>query len=439
MNAALTVRPSTETESVTDTRTETLPAPPPPTSEVEPRHETARQAAERVGLATASGRHRWWTFPLVAVAFALLGVIPVLAILPSSFVATAHNDRLDEAQAAPFARTPASAQPVDDRITLGELDEVATQYVPDGDVYFVTITEPSQSVLSWLIGRDDPAVRFLTEEDKYGFQTPELRRTFALEQMRTSEQKAQFVALQRVGYDVELLPGEVLIEAMVCLEPNDDGTDCLDWSPSDDVLDPGDRILEVDGMPVAGVEDLSQILEGHDTGDVVEMIVERPGSGEIVVDVELTASPDEPERTIVGFYPFDTRRVILPFELDIDTGTIGGPSAGLAFTLTLIDELTPGELTGGQNIAITGTIELDGSVGAIGGLRQKASAVAQAGVDVFIVPAAQGEEDIERARRSGGEGLRIIPVATVDEALAVLETLGGSPIDAVPIATNDQP
>jgi PDZ domain-containing protein len=107
--------------------------------------------------------------------------------------------------------------------------------------------------------------------------------------------------------------------------------------------------------------------------------------------------------------------------------------------LALIDELTPGELTGGQNIAVTGTIQLDGSVGAIGGLRQKASAVSQAGVDWFIVPAAQGEADIERARRAGGEGLRIIPVATVDEALAALEELGGVPIDAVPIATNPEP
>jgi Lon-like protease len=88
---------------------------------------------------------------------------------------------------------------------------------------------------------------------------------------------------------------------------------------------------------------------------------------------------------------------------------------------------------------VTGTIELNGSVGAIGGLRQKASAVAQAGVDVFIVPASQGAEDIERARRAGGDGLRIIPVATVDEALAVLEELGGAPIDAVAIATNDEP
>jgi PDZ domain-containing protein len=334
---------------------------------------------------------------------------------------------------------PSSAQPVDERITFGELKGLAQQYPPSGNFYFVTVTEPAQTILSWLVGRDEPAIEFLTEEQKYGFQTPQQRRVFGLESMRTSEQVAQYVALKAAGYDVTIVPGDVLISEMVCLVASDDGTECLESSPSDEVLDPGDRLLEVDGAPLNNVDDLSAALADKEPGDTVEIKLERPEVGELTVTVELTSSPDEPDRTIVGFLPFDTQRVELPFELDIDTGAIGGPSAGLAFTLTLIDELTPGELTGGQNVAVTGTIELDGSVGAIGGLRQKASAVAQAGVDVFLVPAAQGEEDIERARLAGGDGLRIIPVANVDEALAALEELGGTPIDAVPIATNEPP
>ena len=138
---------------------------------------------------------------------------------------------------------------------------------------------------------------------------------------------------------------------MVCLVANDEGTECLESSPSDEVLDPGDRLLEVDGAPLSDVDDLSAALADKEPGDTVEIKLERPEVGELTVTVELTSAPDEPDRTIVGFLPFDTQRVELPFELDIDTGRIGGPSAGLAFTLTLIDELTPGELTGGQNIA----------------------------------------------------------------------------------------
>ena len=376
---------------------------------------------------------------MVAVAFVACAAVGVASLLPSELVADEMNERIDEVQPTPYARVPSSAQPVDERITFGELEGLAEQYPPTGNFYFVTVTEPAQTILSWVVGRDEPAVEFLTEEEKFGFQTPQQRRVFGLESMRTSEQIAQYVALKAVGYDVTIVPGDVLISEMVCLVANDEGTECLESSPSDEVLDPGDRLLEVDGIPLSNVDDLSAALADKEPGDTVEIKLERPEVGELTVTVELTSASDEPDRTIVGFLPFDTRRVELPFELDIDTGRIGGPSAGLAFTLTLIDELTPGELTGGQNIAITGTIGLDGTVGAIGGLRQKASAVAQAGVDVFLVPAAQGEEDIEKARQAGGDGLRIIPVATVDEALAALEELGGEPIDAVPIATNEQP
>jgi PDZ domain-containing protein len=376
---------------------------------------------------------------MVAVAIATCIAIGVAGVLPAEIVADELNRRIDEVQPTPYARVPSSAQPVDERVTFGELEGLAEQYPPSGNFYFVTVTEPSQTVLSWLVGRDEPAIEFLTEEEKFGFQTPQQRRTFGLESMRTSEQVAQYVALKAVGYDVTIVPGDVLISEMVCLVANDEGTECLESSPSDEMLDPGDRLLEVDGATLDNVDDLSAALADKQPGDTVEIRLERPEVGELTVTVELTSAPDEPDRTIVGFLPFDTQRVELPFELDIDTGAIGGPSAGLAFTLTLIDELTAGELTGGQNIAVTGTIELDGTVGAIGGLRQKAAAVAQAGVDVFLVPAAQGEADIERARRAGGDGLLIIPVATVDEALAALEEHGGAPIDAVPIATNEPP
>ena len=89
----------------------------------------------------------------------------------------------------------------------------------------------------------------------------------------------------------------------------------------------------------------------------------------MTVDVTLLSASEDPanerdyQRPIIGFVPFDTRTVELPFEIQIDTGEIGGPSAGLAFTLTLIDELTDGDLLGGANVAVTGTIALDGDVG----------------------------------------------------------------------------
>ncbi len=161
-------------------------------------------------------------------------------------------------------------------------------------------------------------------------------------------------------------------------------------------------------------------------GDVIEVELRR-GESNKTVDVELIGDPDDPGRTLVGFLPVDTARVELPFEVDIDTGAIGGPSAGLAFTLSLLDQLTPGDLSP-DDVAVTGTIGVEGTVGAIGGLPQKVEAVKMTGVDVFLVPASQG--DLDEAQAVAGNDIELVPVADLDEALAALERLGGDPLAA---------
>lgn len=392
-------------------------------------------------LHVPSKAHRVWAVPLVVLAGVIVLAVLVTALVPARLVARELNERLDEMQAAPYARVPSSAQPVGDRLTVtaavpddggdvvdvtadGSAADVPEVFPTEGSINFVTVSEPSQSLLSWWVGRDEPAVEFLTEEDKFGVRTPDQRRVFSLESMRTAEEVAQYVALTYLGFDATILPGDVLISEMVCLEYSTSTNECVRYAPSDDVLDPGDRLLEAEGITLGSVEDLVGVLSEHEPSDVIAITVDRRGTGTFTVDVELTSAPDDPDRTIVGFVPFDTRRIDLPFEIDIDTGSIGGPSAGLAFTLTIIDALTAGELTGGGRVAVTGTMQLDGSVGPIGGLRQKASAVAQAGIDLFLVPVAQGEDDIAAARLAAPD-LTIVPVATLDEAIAALIAAGG--------------
>ncbi|MGB1785416.1 MAG: S16 family serine protease [Ilumatobacteraceae bacterium] len=374
-----------------------------------------------------SRRHRKWAIPLAVLSCCAVVAVAVAALVPSSFIAREMNERLGELQPAPYARVPGSAQPVGDRLSVSaseESDKPPPEVFPAvGDFMLVTITEPPQSVLSWWVGRDEGAVEMLTEEDKFGFQTAEQRRVFSLEQMRTAEEVAEYVALSWLGFDAAIVPGDVLISEIACLEFSDAG-ECVRWPPSDEVLDPGDRLLEADGVELTSVGDLTSALEGKQPGDIITLLVERRGEGEFEADVELTSSPDDPNRTIVGFLPFDTRRVELPFDISIDTGAIGGPSAGLAFTLTVIDGLSDGELTGGKRVAVTGTIDLDGSVGAIGGLTQKASAVEQAGVELLLVPTRQGDEQIAAARAAAPD-LEIVAVATLDEAIDVLVAFGG--------------
>ncbi len=367
----------------------------------------------------------------------VLTAVVVLSILPSSLVASKENARTGEMVPTPYALTPASAEPVTHRIVFGELPDDVERFETSSDFYFVTVSSPAQSVLGWLAGRNDAAVRFISSEDKFGTRTPDQRREINLQSMRTAEQEAQFVALTALGFDAEITPGEVVVQEMLCLTASEDGATCLEFFPSDAEVDPADTILEADGRPLASVDDLVAALADKEPGDTVDLLLDRPGVGELEVTVELSESPDDPGRTIVGFRPFDTRVVNLPFDVHIETGAIGGPSAGLAFTLALIDQLSPGQLTGGRNVAVTGTINLDGTVGAIGGLAQKVSAVHQNGVDVFLVPASQSElsdpVQMQTLVDAGRGEVEIIPVGTLDEALAALEELGGDPL--VPLAS----
>ncbi len=382
-------------------------------------------------IVSIAPRKRWWALILAAVGLLLLAAIGVASLLPSSLVSEKENRRSGELEPTPYALTPASADSVNSRIEFGDLPDGVERFDTGNEFHFVTVTAPRQSVLSWFAGRNDPAVDFMTEEDKFGVRTPTQRREFNLQMMRTAEQEAQYVALSTLGYDVEITPGDVIVSDVLCKTPGDDG-ECDVWFPSDEQIDPADRIVEADGVTLDSVQDLVEVLDGRDPGDEIDMLIDRPGVGELAVTVELSASPDDPDRTIVGFVPFDTQAISLPFEVDIRTDDIGGPSAGLAFTLALIDELSPGDLTGPADVAVTGTINLDGSVGAIGGLTQKVSAVHQNGIEVFLVPASQSElsdpEALQRLEDAGRGEVEIIPVATLDEALDALERLGGDPL-----------
>ena len=109
-----------------------------------------------------------------------------------------------------------------------------------------------------------------------------------------------------------------------------------------------------------------------------------------------------------------------PVNVEIDTGRVSGPSAGLAFTLTILDELTPGDLTGGKKVAVTGTIRADGSVGPIGGAQQKAVTARRAGAKLFLVPT----EEVKEARSRAG-GMKVAGIGTLDDALRELKNFGG--------------
>ncbi|MFT6761693.1 MAG: PDZ domain-containing protein [Candidatus Aldehydirespiratoraceae bacterium] len=391
-------------------------------------------------------RQRWWAWIPAVIGCAGLAAVALSSLIPSESIAMTENPRLEEQQPAPYARTPASAQSVNTRVSFNDLPDGVEVFETSGDFFFVTVSSPKQSVLSWLIGAKEPVVDLLTEEGRNGRRTPTQNRQISLQQMRTATQEAQFVALTAAGYAPRIEPGAVVVQDILCRVVAEDGFECEENFPAADVLAPADTILEIDGVTVTNIEELAAELADNDPGDVVDLLIDRPGEGPINVEVELSSAPVDPDdpdaevRTIVGFRPFDTNTVDLPFDVSIATEA-GGPSAGLSFTLALIDELTEGELTGGRDIAVTGTIGLDGSVGPIGGLEQKVNAVLQHGVKVFLIPASQIElrdpdpdnpEDgicrWECLNDAGHGEVVLIPVGSLNDALAVLQVLGGDPL-----------
>lgn len=362
---------------------------------------------------------RWWAVPTAALGLLVIGAILVVSLLPAEL--RAENPSGIE---APYALVPANAEPVAPRFRFDAVE----RFDDDGELLFVTVREPELTLLDWFVSNGRDEVRFTSYEEKFGVRTPEQQRQISLELMRTAKETAEYVALAYLGFPVEIIPGDVIVGEIVCLESTEDGRECARTAPSDEVLDPGDQLLSADGVSLSTLDDLTGVLRDKVPGDVIDLEIQRPGEGRSTSEVELIAAPDESGRTIIGFVPFDTASAIVPFEIGIDSGSIGGPSAGLAFTLTLIDELTPGSLTGGTRVAVTGTINIDGSVGAIGGLVQKTSAAKEMGAEVFLVPTSQGEDDIARARGVAGD-MTIVPVATLEEALTVLADYGGNGLD----------
>jgi Lon-like protease len=226
-----------------------------------------------------------------------------------------------------------------------------------------------------------------------------------LQEMAFSQRVAAAVALRRLGYHVVVKPTGVAVSQLIA------GTD----APCN--LQPMDVIASVDGRPTPTIAALRAVLADVKPGDVVVLRVRR-GQRPLTVRIRTIPTPGDQGRALVGFAPDQAATIKLPIHVSIDASGIGGPSAGLAFALEVMQKLGRNVLRG-HRVAATGEMELNGSVAPIGGVKQKTYGVRQAGADVFLVPAG---DNARVARRYAGP-LRIIPVRTFGQALHALATL----------------
>lgn len=336
-----------------------------------------------------------------------------------------------------YELAPGEAMEVASRISFEPLQDggaVPNRYVADNGIKFVTAFGGQVTLLDSILGWIDPYVQVNTYKEQFGESTPANRQRVGFQSMLGAKQVAEYVAMKKIGLKPELVMGAVVVAELICDGKPKTFAAC-------DVLAVGDTITKFDGKPTPLLTDLRPAMDGRVGGDVVTLTVvpySAPGKKtkkEVIRKVTLMTSPDEPKRTIIGISPADTRTVELPFNVGISTTDIGGPSAGLAFTLALIDELTKGELLGKTRVATTGTMSPDGTVGAIGALVQKSVAVRDSGATLFMVPAGQTNEEVTAARKAAGPKVKIVQVATLDEALTVLRKNGGDPLPAITATT----
>lgn len=272
-----------------------------------------------------------------------------------------------------------------------------------GAVYFVDVVERRASELEalfpWLHSHATlvPAGALLPP----GSTAAELQRA-ELREMSTSQRVAAAVALRRLGYHVVIRPDGVIVNAI------DLGT----HAPGK--LQPADVIVAVDGTPTPTIARLRGVLGRVHPGRVVSLRLHR-GARTLTVRVETISVQG---RALVGFEPAQSAEIRLPIRVSIDAGDIGGPSAGLAFALEVMQQLGR-DVVHGQRVAATGEMQLDGSVVPIGGVEQKTYGVRAAHVGIFLVPAGA---NARTARHYAGP-VRIIPVTSFAQALHALATL----------------
>ena len=238
--------------------------------------------------------------------------------------------------------------------------------------------------------------------------TPQELSEISIQNMRTSENVAIAVALKNIGYEIESKGDGVAVVGL------------LEDSPVKDKLKKGDLINSINNTDIYSATEFISTLRTYSIGETVSIGLLREIDGikeQIYIKTTLIEHVEYEGEPMVGFLATTVNeRFDFPFEIDIKTGNVGGPSAGLMMALNVYNNLIPEDITNSKIIAGTGTIEIDGSVGPVGGIKQKIIAAKRAGAELILVPVANFEE----AQPFETDKTTIVAVDSFDEALAVI-------------------
>ncbi|MGM0897638.1 MAG: SepM family pheromone-processing serine protease [Bacillota bacterium] len=306
-----------------------------------------------------------------------------------------------------------------DAYELSPLVEVAGKDDDDeGTLSLMTVTMFNATPALYIMAQFQEGYKVLDPEQvRSPHESDEEYNVRQLKLMSDSQVNALQVAFDQAGMPYEVSSNGVFI------------LNVLEGGAASGLLSPGDRLMEIDGQSHDSMEAFLDYLSGKQVGDEVELVIERD-ERTINQSVTLAPLPTDPERAGIGISFVEDKEIETTPEVTIDSDTIGGPSAGLMFTLEILNQLLDEDITKGYDIAGTGTMESDGAVGRIGGIDQKIIAADRAGIDIFFAPDDESESEMpsnfemamETAEEIGTE-MDIVPVTDIDAALDYLSGL----------------
>ena len=290
-------------------------------------------------------------------------------------------------------------------IDYGEIEN----YEFDGSLYQLTVRRDEANVLIyfWSLINDsyDLYPRDVILPDGV---TPKELSEISIQNMRTSENVASAVALKNVGYEISSKGDGVAVVGI------------LDDSPVKDKLKKGDLLNSINNKNISSATEFISTLRTYSIGETVSIGLLREIDGNkktLTIETTLIEHVEYEGEPMVGFLATTVNeRFDFPFEIDIKTGNVGGPSAGLMMALNVYNNLIPEDLTNSMIVAGTGTIEIDGSVGPVGGIKQKVIAAKKAGAELILVPVANFDE----AKIFETEETAVVAVDSFSEALSVI-------------------
>ena len=290
-------------------------------------------------------------------------------------------------------------------IEYGDVDN----YLFEGNLFQLTVRrdEANALIYAWSLLNDsyDLYPREVILPDGV---TPQELSEISIQNMRTSENVAIAVALKNLGYEIDTRGEGVAVVGL------------LDDSPVKDKLKKGDLLNSINNIEIFSATEFISTLKTYSIGETVSIGLLREVDGvkeQMYVETTLIEHVEYKGEPMVGFLATTVNeRFDFPFEIDIKTGNVGGPSAGLMMALNVYNNLIPEDITNSMIVAGTGTIEIDGSVGPVGGIKQKIIAAKRAGAELILVPVANFEE----ARPFETDKTAIVAVDSFDEALSVI-------------------